>query len=84
MKPRAPRNRTLTIQAEESAALLAETITLNRPHNADEVANRVIHQDIFTCLDFLPAHFVDLLIVDPPYNLDKTFGSNKFVKAQYG
>ena len=81
MKPKAPHNRTLTIQPEESAALMAETITLKRPFLAAELANRVIHQDLFTCLDLLPAHFVDLLIVDPPYNLDKTFGSSKFAKS---
>ncbi|MFZ4660179.1 MAG: DNA-methyltransferase [Caldilineaceae bacterium] len=81
MKPKAPRNRTLTIQAEESAALMAETITLHRPYPVAELANKVIHQDLFACLDLLPSHFVDLLIVDPPYNLDKIFGNNKFAKT---
>lgn len=81
MKPRAPRNRTLTTQATETADLLAQTITLDRPYTSSDLANQVIHQDLFACLDFLPAQFIDLLIVDPPYNLDKTFGSSKFAKT---
>jgi len=81
MKARAPRNRTLTIQATETADLLAQTITLDRPYTSSDLANQVIHQDLFACLDFLPAQFIDLLIVDPPYNLDKTFGSSKFAKT---
>ena len=29
-------------------------------------------------MDYLPESFVDLLFVDPPYNLNKTFNSNSF------
>lgn len=81
MKPRAPRNRTLTIQADETADLMAQTITLDRPYTSSDLANKIIHQDLFACLDFLPEQFIDLLIIDPPYNLDKTFGGNKFAKT---
>lgn len=81
MKPRAPRNRTLMIQTDEAATLLAQTMTLQGPCTTSDLANQIIRQDLFACLDFLPTHFIDLLIIDPPYNLDKTFGGNKFAKS---
>ncbi len=44
----------------------------------DEITNKTIHQDLFKVIDFLPENFVDLLFVDPPYNLRKEFNSNRF------
>lgn len=31
-------------------------------------------------VDYLPHSYIDLLFLDPPYNLDKDFGNNKFTK----
>ncbi len=42
------------------------------------VANKTIHQDLFEILDWLPASFVDLLFIDPPYNLTKSFHDTTF------
>jgi len=81
MKARAPRNRTLTVHEEERRALLAQTITLDGPCTAAQVANVVINQDLFSCVDFLPDQFIDLGIIDPPYNLNKTFGSSTFSRT---
>lgn len=78
MKKRAPRNRTLNILPEEADDLLADTITLQHPVTPKQVSSRIICQDLFACIDYLPARFVDLLIIDPPYNLHKKFGSRKF------
>lgn len=77
---RAPRNRTLLIEPEEEAKLLAKTITLSRKVSPEDIQGRIIRQDIFDCVDFLPDGFIDLLIVDPPYNLNKTFSKTKFSK----
>ncbi len=81
LKMRAPRNRTLTISADDTASLMCQTITLTTSVSADEINRTVIHQDIFKCLDYLPDAFIDLLIIDPPYNLNKTFSETKFVKT---
>ena len=81
MKARAPRNRTLTINEDEQASLIKQTISLKRPSRLDEIENKLIHQDLLSCVDFLPDVFIDLLIIDPPYNLNKQFGSNKFSKT---
>ena len=46
----------------------------------DALSNKIVNQDIFDVLGFLPDGFVDLLILDPPYNLTKTFTSTTFRK----
>jgi site-specific DNA-methyltransferase (adenine-specific) len=42
--------------------------------------NTIIHGDAFEALETLPANCVDLLIVDPPYNLSKVYGGKSFKK----
>jgi site-specific DNA-methyltransferase (adenine-specific) len=81
MKNRAPRNRTLTIEDNEKDMLLSETIKLESTCTPEEIEGKVINQDIFSCIDFLPDSFIDLLIIDPPYNLNKKFGESKFSKT---
>jgi site-specific DNA-methyltransferase (adenine-specific) len=80
-KERAPRNRTLVIQDEERDLLMSKMISLNAPCSPDEIEDRLIHQNLFSCVEFLPDQFIDLLVIDPPYNLDKKFGDSKFSKT---
>jgi len=81
MKIRAPRNRTLNIDSDEVTQLMTQTISIQTPCSADEIDGKLIHQDTFTCLDLLPHDFIDLAIIDPPYNLSKKYGESKFSKA---
>ena len=81
MKERAPRNRTLIIESGEVDTLMSKTIALSEAASAKFIENKLIHQDLFSCSDYLPDQFIDLLIIDPPYNLSKTFGNNKFSKT---
>ena len=81
MKERAPRNRTLTVSEAEKPHLIRQTISLSNPTTSELLRDNLIHQDLFTALEFLPDSFIDLLIVDPPYNLSKKFGKNKFSKT---
>jgi site-specific DNA-methyltransferase (adenine-specific) len=81
MKERAPRNRTLTIHENEKDVLMDKTISLHTPSIVQDIENKLIHQDLLACVDFLPEQFVDLMIIDPPYNLDKKFGNSKFSKT---
>ncbi|MEW6040512.1 MAG: DNA methyltransferase [Elusimicrobiota bacterium] len=78
MKKRAERNRTIILKEEEVHQLSDGLITLNRRVSGCEIENKTIHQDLFKTIKFLPEGFVDLLFVDPPYNLEKSFNSNKF------
>ncbi|MCS1410741.1 MAG: DNA adenine methyltransferase YhdJ [Verrucomicrobia subdivision 3 bacterium] len=77
-KPRAPRNRTLTLNKEEYATLAERLLRLNTPTTPAEIVGRTICQDLFEALPHLPSRFIDLLIVDPPYNINKSFNGSAF------
>ncbi len=77
-KSRAPRNKTIFLSPDEKDLFKAKLISLSKKAKAQEITNRIINQNLFTILDFLPSSFVDLLFIDPPYNLTKTFNSNSF------
>lgn len=81
MKARAPQNRTLTVNEDEKAQLIRQTISLSEPTTRKSVENKLIHQNLLSALEFLPESFINLLIIDPPYNLNKQFGKNKFSKS---
>ena len=81
-KKKAPRNRTITISDEERVLLKKR---LFYPKNCKilhaEILNKTICSDLFHILDLLPDEFADLLIIDPPYNLDKNFNGFKFSRS---
>ncbi len=79
-KIRAPRNRTITLNEDEKVLYSGDLINIKTPVQSDVVENKVVNQDIFFVFDFLPENFVDLLILDPPYNLTKTFNVSTFKK----
>ena len=82
-KHRAPRNRTLTIRDNEIDALRQKLIKTEDTIPLASIINKTIQGDTFKVLDFLPDRFVDLVFVDPPYNLTKTFNSNSFKEMEY-
>jgi len=79
-KIRAQRNRTITLSDDEKTQYGKELIGLSQCVHINSVENRVVNQDVFEVLGFLPHNFADLLILDPPYNLTKTFNSTTFRK----
>jgi len=79
-KIRAQRNRTITLSQTEKEQYSKDLIRISKPANIKTIRDKIINQDIFEIVDFLPKNFVDLLIFDPPYNLNKTFKSNSFKK----
>ena len=78
MKERAPRNRTLSCSDKELATLAPALLRLSQPVTASALENVVVHQDTFDAMRYLPPRFVDLLILDPPYNLSKDFNGHLF------
>ena len=82
-KQKAPRNRTLTLSTADVARFKKRVITLYEPASLDVVENKTIHQDIFEALEYLPDAFADLVFVDPPYNLTKTFGEASFKALEW-
>jgi len=78
MKNRAERNRSITLTNQEVAKYRKRLFRLDRVVSAEEVTNKIIYQDLFQMIHLLPESFVDLMFVDPPYNLRKEFNSNRF------
>ena len=78
---RAPRNRTTTLSEKEKESYRYGLLKIDKPVCLEKILNKVIHQDIFSVADFLPLQFVDLLFIDPPYNLTKTFNGRSFKRV---
>lgn len=83
MKEKAPRNRTLVLTEDDKLRYSKSLFTLSENIKTTDIANRTINQDLFEATQFLPTSFVDLLIVDPPYNLNKSFNGNSFKKSSF-
>ena len=77
-KARAPRNRTLTLSASDKTALSRQLLRAPLPTGVTALADHIVCGDFMELLPQLPKAFVDLLILDPPYNLNKQFGSESF------
>ena len=75
------RNKTIDISIEDGASYLERCITITEQTTVDTITDKTILGDTFEVLKNMPSNFVDLLIVDPPYNLDKNFHGNKFKKV---
>ena len=75
-KQRAPRNRTLEVTAAEVSRYRSRLIREYGSASRDQL----ICGDAFTVLKQLPEHEFDLLFADPPYNLNRSFGSKTFKK----
>lgn len=80
-KERAGRNRTLVLSDSEVREYASRCITLTSGTKENDVIDSTINQDLLECIDYLPSRFADLIVIDPPYNLDKDFhGKVKFKK----
>lgn len=77
---KSPRNKTIDLTAEEGAEYLARCVRADAPVAPAQAENRVILGDTFRVMPNLPRAFADLMIADPPYNLDKDFGGRKFTR----
>ncbi|MEJ2103776.1 MAG: site-specific DNA-methyltransferase [Ignavibacteriaceae bacterium] len=71
-------NRSLRIEKNEIKKYSSGLITLKNKVSAHSIINKVINQDIFDAVNYLPENFVDLLFIDPPYNMTKKFNLVSF------
>jgi site-specific DNA-methyltransferase (adenine-specific) len=78
---RAPRNRTLTITDKERKHYKRQLIYPRSDLRLEQIINKTICDDIIHVIECLPKAFVDLLIIDPPYNLDKNFNGMRFAQT---
>ena len=72
MKKSAPKNRTLTCSEEEMNRLSNAILQVECPVSEKEITDKIIGGDTFEVCGYLPRGFVNLLVLDPPYNLSKS------------
>lgn len=76
-KVRAGRNRTLSVDTNEVTMLDSQIVPAENLH-AMFSDNLIVNGDLFDCIDLIPNEYFHLIIIDPPYNLDKEFNGTKF------
>lgn len=78
MKKSAPKNRTLTCSEEELNRLSKTILRIKCAISEREITDRIIKGDTFEVAGYLPKRFVNLLVLDPPYNLSKDYNGHVF------
>ena len=82
MRKRAPRNRTLSCTDEEVIRFSREIMRAKTAVGLPDIEGRVFAGDVLEVVKHFPSAFVDLLILDPPYNLSKDFNGNLFRRKE--
>lgn len=77
------RNKTIDFPVHDAPQYLDRCLRLSagQPCDFSTVKNQVIYGDSFQVLPLLPHSTVDLLIVDPPYNLTKDYHGTRFSRT---
>ncbi len=79
-RPRSPRNKTIRLSEAEVQRYRSRLLRLSGPVTLEKLLDRTICQDALEVFPWLPSRSVDLLFLDPPYNLSKTFGERSFAR----
>lgn len=80
---KAERNKTIDFSLEEGKEYLDRCIVLDTEKDFSNIVNKTILGDTLQSIKYIPNNSIDLIIADPPYNLDKDFGGNKFKRMSY-
>ncbi len=78
---KADRNKTIDISTEDGKIYLDRCVRADKKVGLSDITNKTIIGDSLEVMENLPKSFADLLIVDPPYNLNKDYNGNKFKKS---
>lgn len=81
-KIRAPRNRTLTLTTSEKTRLGKLAQRFPPKATLGKIKDRIFCDDLLQCMAHIPDQSIDLLVIDPPYNLSKDYGQVKFQKRE--
>lgn len=82
MKHKSPRNRTLTCSQEDVDRLSGRVRYVENPIGMQDIGGKIICGDTFDVAQKLPRAFVDLLVLDPPYNLAKDYNGHIFKEKE--
>ncbi len=76
----ASRNRTVKCTLEEIAEFSESILEISKPVKWEDISCQLIQGDFTEIARFFPKKFIDLLILDPPYNLTKNYNGHHFKK----
>jgi site-specific DNA-methyltransferase (adenine-specific) len=80
---KSPRNKTIDTSVENGIEFLNKCVNIKeKQKDLSNVLNKTINGDAFNICRLLPEKSVDLIIVDPPYNITKSFNSSTFTKKK--
>lgn len=77
-KDKAKNNRTIELTDVDKLSLTPRLMHLSKSVSVLDILNKTIHQDIFEVINLLPNDCIDLLFIDPPYNLSKVYNQTTF------
>lgn len=77
-KVRAGRNRTIVLSDSDRIELRQDLYRLTKKCTIADVIDKTFNQNLFEALEYLPKHFADLIVIDPPYNISKDYAGLKF------
>lgn len=81
MQKKSVKNKTLFITDDLISSYSPKCISVNRKiENIDIIKNKTIIGDSFKVLKRIPSSSVDLIVTDPPYNIEKKFNQESFKK----
>ena len=75
------RNKTIDFSLREGQKYFNRCVDGSSELSIGKIINKTINGDAFEVMKNMPRKFIDLLIVDPPYNLSKDYHGNKFKKT---
>jgi site-specific DNA-methyltransferase (adenine-specific) len=81
--PKRTRNKTITLTSADKKNLKKNLLKPASNLQFKDLENKIIHSNLMTIIDFLPVAFIDLLFIDPPYNLTKVFNGLSFKEMNY-
>lgn len=75
-----PRNHTVTLADSDRELLTPHLCHAHDALSHFEIVNKIFNDDMISAIDCFPSNCVDLMILDPPYNITKNFHGTKFTK----
>lgn len=82
IKSRGYRNKTIEVGPKDEIALAKKSVKLSSQYKHNPLIDKIVWQDTFYALRYIPDNFADLIIADPPYNLTKNFAGRTFRQMQ--
>ena len=78
---RAPRNKTLTLTDKDRLQLAADIVGAEAIAGCGSSDGMIVNADLSEVIGAVPDGVADLIIIDPPYNLRRTFGAVTFERS---